>query len=113
MSDIDSGLVLLASFTAAIYVLGWKIGRTLPVRLAKSLGLATTVAIAAYIAFLYDDVLLAKLLPVSNLIVVGNWIPPLTGFLAGLAWPLIARPSRRGGRETAPPIGSDSSGDRS
>jgi hypothetical protein len=31
-------------------------------------------------------------------IVVGNWIPPLTGFLAGLAWSLIAR--------TAQPTGS-------
>src|SRR5437763_3622205 len=113
MSDIVWGLALLTGFTAAFYALGGKLGRTLSVRLARSLAIATTLVIAAYIAFLYDDVLLAKLLPVSNLIVVGNWIPPLTGFLAGLAWSLIPRPSRRAVRETAPPIGSDSSGDRS
>src|SRR5262249_5213226 len=54
----------------------------------------TTLATAAYVAFLYNDVLIAKLLPFSNLIVVGNWIPPLTGLLAGLAWSLIPRPAR-------------------
>jgi hypothetical protein len=78
------------------------------------LGIATTGATAAYIGFLYDDVLMARLLPFSNLIIVGNWIPPLTGFLAGLAWSLIPRPACEAAPETSSslPLASESSDDR-
>jgi hypothetical protein len=102
MRDIVSGLTLLAGLTAASYALGWKLGRALPVRLVRALGLAATAGVVAYIAFLSDDILMARLLPFSNLIVVGNWIPPLTGFLAGLAWSLIPRPATPTAREAAP-----------
>jgi hypothetical protein len=114
MGDIVWGLVLLGVCTIGSFALGCRLGRTLPVWLARWLGVATTVATAAYIAFVYDDVVMAKLLPLSNLIVVGNWIPPLTGLLAGLAWSLIPRPASAAAPETssAPPLASDASGDR-
>jgi hypothetical protein len=48
--------------------------------------LATLLATALYAAFLRDNVLLARCLPFSNLIVLGNWFPVGAAILAGLAW---------------------------
>src|SRR4051794_25879729 len=91
MSDLVLGLGLLATIAGALFLLGVRLGRTVPVRLAKVLGFVALVALVACIAWLNDDVLLEKFLPFSNLIVVGNGIPPLLGFLGGLAWSLIPR----------------------
>jgi hypothetical protein len=91
MNDLILGLWLLAGLSVALFFLGSWLGRTLPVRLAIASGIATCVALGAYTARLGDDVLLARLLPVSNLIVVGNWIPPLLSLLGGLAWSLLPR----------------------
>jgi hypothetical protein len=44
------------------------------------------VGVVVYVAALWNDVYLASLLPYSNLIVLGNWFPPMTAFVAGLAW---------------------------
>ncbi len=46
----------------------------------------TILLIIGYVAFLWDNILLARLLPVSNLIVLANWFLPLLGFLGGLVW---------------------------
>lgn len=47
---------------------------------------ATTLAVICYVVFLWDNILLARVLPFSNLILLGNWFPPILGFLGGLAW---------------------------
>jgi hypothetical protein len=48
--------------------------------------LATLLATALFVVFLRDNVLLARCLPFSNLIVLGNWFPIAAAILAGLAW---------------------------
>jgi Peptidase C39 family len=109
VSDLILGLILLALLSGMLFLLGCRLGRTLPLWLAKTLGLAVSAALGAYIRYLSDHVLLAILLPVSNLIVVGNWIPLLLSFLGGLAWSLIPRQDIETASETAPPGGFDSS----
>lgn len=91
MGDLIAGLVLLALLSVGLFVLGAKLGRSISVRWVKVLGFMASAALLAYVAFLEDNVLLVKILPVSNLVVVGNWIPLLVSFLAGLAWSLIPR----------------------
>ncbi|MEX0819802.1 MAG: hypothetical protein WD070_09405, partial [Pirellulaceae bacterium] len=39
-----------------------------------------------YIRHLWYDVRLATILPFSNLVIIGNWLPLLAGLLAGFAW---------------------------
>jgi len=39
-----------------------------------------------YVRFLWDDIRLAHWLPFSNLVVVGNWLPVASTFLAGVVW---------------------------
>ena len=91
MNDLILGGALLAGLSGALFVLGCRVGRTRPVWLTNLLGLAAIVGLAAYTVTLRDNVLLARLLPVSCLIVVGNWFPPGMSLLAGLAWSLIPR----------------------
>jgi hypothetical protein len=91
MNDLILGLTILALLSATLFLAGRHLGRRLPVRRAKTAGVATLAALAAYHGLLADDILLARLLPVSNVIVVGNWTPLPLGLLAGLAWSLIPR----------------------
>lgn len=88
MGDLILGSGVLA---VALFLLGRAIGRSPSPRPAKVLALATVVALGGFVAFLSDNILLARLLPFSNLIIVGNAIPPLLSLLAGIAWSLIPR----------------------
>jgi hypothetical protein len=83
------------------------------VRLVKVLALAVVLALVADVAFLSDDILLARILPFANLIIVGNWVPLLVSFLAGLAWSLIPRQAIEAAPQSSPPAESDSVNNRS
>jgi hypothetical protein len=98
MSDLIVGVIVLAGLSGVLFALGCWLGRALSPPRVKGVGLAASVALIAYIALLSDDVRLATLLPVSNLVVVGNWVPLLLSFLAGLAWSLIPRQGPAAGR---------------
>lgn len=39
-----------------------------------------------YFVFVWDQAVLTALVPVSGLIVLGNWFPVFAGFLAGIVW---------------------------
>lgn len=91
MNDLILGIGILALLSSLLFLAGRHLGRRLSVRWAKGVGVAAVGALAAYHGLLADDILLARLLPVSNLIVVGNWTPLPLGLLAGLAWSLIPR----------------------
>ena len=62
------GMALLATISGMLFLLGCKLGRTLPERPARLLGVATVVALGAYIVFLSNDIRMARLLPVSSLV---------------------------------------------
>lgn len=96
MSDLLLGFALLAALSGVFFVLGCRFGRTRPVWMTNLLGRAAVVGLAAYSLTLRDNILLARLLPVSNLIVVGNWFPLGMSFLGGLAWSAIPPPGARG-----------------
>ena len=93
MADIWIGLGIMTLLDVALAALALKlrVGR----RALLVLAAATVVAIVLFVLFLFDDLRLALLLPFSNLVVVGNWMPPLACFLAGLAWRLTPRPAWR------------------
>jgi hypothetical protein len=91
MNDLILGLAILALLSAMLFLAGRHLGRRLPVRQAQGVGVAALAALAAYHRLLSDHTLLVRLLPVSNLIIVGNWTPLPLGLLAGLAWSLIPR----------------------
>ena len=97
MGDIYLGLLLLAVFSTATFGAGRAIGRRVSPRAANGLSLLTVIMLAAYIGWVWDKTLLAGLLPFSNLIVLGNWLPLEAGFLGGLASTQFAMPAWRRG----------------
>lgn len=86
MSDLFWGFAILAVWMAAMFAVAFALTRHRKGRRLEWLVAATTLAVICYVLFLWDNILLAKVLPFSNLIVLGNWFPAFLGFLGGLAW---------------------------
>lgn len=97
MGDIYLGLLVLAVLSAATFGIGRAIGRHVTPRTTNWLSVIAVAALMAYIACLWDKTSLVGLLPFSNLIVLGNWLPLEAGFLGGLASTQFAMPGWRRG----------------
>jgi len=55
-------------------------------RLSVWLTAGTLLAVVGYTLFLWDNILMARLLPFSNVIILANWYPLFLGILAGVVW---------------------------
>jgi predicted double-glycine peptidase len=95
VADLYWGLAVAIAACAGAFVLGRWLSRRLPRRTGVGVAAVTLVALLAFIQFLWDHPLLTRLIPASNVIVLGNLQPPLSALLGGLAWGLIARSPRR------------------
>lgn len=86
MFDIYVGLAFLLAASLGAFILAARFPRRTSGRQGILFTLASVIATALYAVFLSDSILLARYLPFSNLIVLGNWFPPATAIIAGLAW---------------------------
>ena len=86
MSDIYFGLAVMALLSCGLFSAVVRLSRKFPDRACDVAALLTIVGIVVYIHYLWDTAALARLLPFSNLIVIGNWFLPATAILGGLAW---------------------------
>jgi len=94
MSDLTIGLVIMTLLCVVLFRLGLRAGRFCSQRGTHFLAVTTVVLVLAYNATLWESPLLAKLLPFSNLIVVGNWFPLGAALLSGVIFELLPRPRR-------------------
>jgi len=74
-------LASVAAFLATARLTRAASGRTRLIALIAVVG-----ALVLYVAFLYDRLTLARLLPVADVMVLGNVIPVLAGAITGLLW---------------------------
>jgi hypothetical protein len=110
--DLIMGVALLGLVSAAIFWCGWFVAGRTPRWLAGVIALVTLALTLAFGVTLHGRLFLARILPFSNAIVVGNWIPlgaalllgiiareptiprwrrwAVTGMLATLAWYTVA-----------------------
>lgn len=89
MDDLSIGITIVVLLSAVLAWLGLWLGQRLR-RSTALVVLAVDVAFMAVFASCWQDRLwLARLLPLSALPVVGNWLPLAAGLLVGLAWRLI------------------------
>ncbi len=86
MIDIYFGLALAGGLSVSAFYGAWCLSRQAPPRLCDLLAIALVLALMLFIRDLWDSRTLARLLPYSNLIVVGNWMVPTVALLGGLAW---------------------------
>jgi len=93
--DLLYGYGVMTGLTVILFLLGLVVGTR--VSRTVSLGVLAFLIgmIVLYLWYLWDDMLLANLLPFSNLIVIGNWLPPLTGIIAGVSWKAMPGSMRR------------------
>lgn len=99
--DLVYGFGVMIGISFALFLLGIVIGGRVSRKTSLAL-LSTCVGlIVLYLFYLWDDILLANLLPFSNLIVIGNWLPPMTGLIAGIAWKSMPGSLRRRNGYTA------------
>ena len=92
MTDIWLGVALVWLLAAGLFLLASHVGRRVSRRTATLLVLPGLAVIGLHSFVLLDEPRLAWLLPVSNLVVVGNWTPLAVGWEAGLAWRHIPKP---------------------
>ena len=91
MIDIYIGIMLMVGLAIVLAGVGLWIGRRGP----RGVVIAMMIGVIAFM-FLFSLVLLdsgwmVRVLPVSNVIVVGNWQLPAVGLLVGLAWGVLPR----------------------
>jgi hypothetical protein len=86
MSDLAIGYVIIAALAAGLFFFTCWATRSWSSRSCNLAAIAVVALLLAYIRTLWYDIRLAELLPYSNLIVVGNWLPLFAAVLGGLVW---------------------------
>jgi hypothetical protein len=86
MNDIWFGIALMLLVTCGAFLLAARAARraSMPVVLLLAALAVAVVFVQAFV--LQENHLMARVLPLSNLIILGNWLPVAAGWLAGLAW---------------------------
>lgn len=95
MADLYAGIVIMGLIAIALGALGYQLGRRWPRPRTVALLIAIIAFIFLFSAVLLDSVWMIRLLPVSNVIVVGNWALPAAGLVIGLTWHALPRPAWR------------------
>jgi len=95
MSDIYIGIAIMAAASAALAVLGLRIGKQWSRRRAILLLALVVTFMLCFARLLLDSTWMLRLLPFSNAIVTANWQLPAAGLVVGLAWHLLPRPAWR------------------
>jgi len=95
MTDLYFALALIAALSGGLFLLALRLGKKATTRVNTLMALGTVCAIFLYVQEIHQKALLARILPFSNLMVLGNWFPLAGAFLGGLAWRLIPGSARR------------------
>ena len=82
--DIFLGVAILLAVSHGTYCLGKQASRKAAPAVAQCLAAVVLAATAFFAVFLHGKLWLAKLLPLCNVIVLGNWIPVGAASLAGI-----------------------------
>lgn len=86
MTDLYLGIALMLALGVGCFAATRRLANFGPRWVYDLAALLTVGTLCGYIWWVWDDVRVARWLPVSNLIIVGNWFLPLLGVLAGLVW---------------------------
>lgn len=86
MGDLILGYLLIAALAVALFVFTLRAVQGWSVQACNVAAVAVVGLLFVYIRILWYDVRLAELLPYSNLVVIGNWLPLFTAVMAALAW---------------------------
>ena len=86
MVDLYLGLVIIGGLTLTSFLGSLWCSYRMSRALSDLCAILVVVLMFFYIRHLWYNVRLTTLLPYSNLVIIGNWLPPLAGLLGGFAW---------------------------
>ncbi len=86
MMDLYAGLAIMSIATFTVLTLTVRLTRTITKREATGTGVVVALLILLYFKYIWNQTLIAKYLPLSNLVVVSNWFPLIAAFLSGITW---------------------------
>lgn len=84
MQDLQISLAIMSSLTLCLAGVGIYLQRRTQRRTQQACMLLSIIAMAVYLACLWNSPLLVSLLPFSSAVILGNWLVPGGGFLAGI-----------------------------
>ena len=95
MTDLIVGALILAALSLAAFFFTVRLAARLPPRACDGIAALVLILLGFYVRDVWDNIILARWLPFSNLIVVGNGFPLAMAVLAGLAWNRVPPPTIR------------------
>lgn len=95
LSDLATSLILIASVSCASFFVTIRFCHGRSESAAKAVALASIISGGVYFIFVWNQPFLARLVPFSGLIVLGNWFPIFSAILAGSVWSSSASLIRR------------------
>lgn len=84
MQDLQISLAIMSSLTFCLAGFGMYLQRRTQRRTQRACMFLSITAMAIYLACLWNSPLLVTLLPFSSAVILGNWLVPGGGFLAGI-----------------------------
>ncbi len=84
--DLYAGLAIMAIATFFVLALTIRLTRTISKREATGTGIVVAMLILLYFKYIWNQTLISRFLPVSNLVLLSNWFPLIAAFLAGITW---------------------------
>lgn len=85
MTDIVVASFIMLSICSLLFVVGLKATQHRSKKLGNMVAVLVVLLTVAYIVFLWDHAVLTKLIPYSNVIILGNWFPIGAAILSGIA----------------------------
>lgn len=84
MEDLYDSLLLMYVLCGSALIAGFAVGVRAPGRILRAGQLSLTAVLLVYLLLLWDRPVLSRLLPVSGLIVLSNWLPVFGSCFAGM-----------------------------
>lgn len=97
MADIVIGALIMLAICSLVFIVGLKATQHRSKRLGNLVAIFVVLLTIAYIVFLWDHAALTRLIPLSNVIVLGNFFPIGAAVLSGVACGRLSKyPLRQG-----------------
>jgi predicted double-glycine peptidase len=95
LNDVYIAIAIMGAASVGAFVLATVLATRLKPKTVAALAVLACAFIVSFALVLHDNLLLARLLPFSAVIILGNWLPPGVCFLAGVAWRRMSGPAAR------------------
>lgn len=84
MVDLMAAILILFTSSATVGAIGFQLGRRFTRSTRIKLQLLVAALLVLYLSFIWEQPVLTRLLPVSSLVILGNWLPLYASFWLGM-----------------------------